>query len=112
MINLQHQKYRKNRYFVWLYTTLYTDFGDKMHKRCLQCRGQKFATGLGGLRKRCVACNGVGYVDMSEDIEHDEDCLLESCDEENEQSKMESQERDVEATYEAPPKKTKKSRGE
>lgn len=95
-----------------LCTNLLTVFGDKMHQRCLQCRGQKYATGLGGMRKRCQECNGVGYVDIAEDEEHDESYVDELSDIDEEQTEMEQAERDVEEPSITPQKKSRKLRGE
>ena len=95
-----------------LFTNLLTVFGDKMHQRCLQCRGQKYATGLGGMRKRCHECNGVGYVDITEDEEHDESYVDESAEMDDEQSEMEQAERDVEEPTITPKTKTRNRRSE
>jgi hypothetical protein len=83
-----------------------------MHQRCQQCRGQKYATGLGGMRKKCYVCNGIGYVDMSEDLEHDESYVEDSADIDDEQTEMEEQERDVEEVSMPPQKKSRKRRSE
>lgn len=58
--------------------------------KCDLCRGQRYATGLGGIRKKCHICSGVGYVsveDETEDFEH------EVSDVDSEQEEMEQQER-------------------
>lgn len=83
-----------------------------MHQRCGTCRGQRFATGLGGMRKRCHICNGVGYIDIDQDDEHDESYIEESNDFDDEQIEMEEQERDVEEPVSAPQKKIRKHRSE
>jgi hypothetical protein len=83
-----------------------------MHQRCLTCRGQKYATGLGGMRKRCFECNGIGYIDMSEELEHDESYVDELADIDAEQSEMEDQERDVDEVSLPPQKKSRNRRSE
>ena len=37
-----------------------------MHKRCSSCMGKKEIVGLGNMRKKCTACDGVGYVSVDE----------------------------------------------
>ena len=96
----------------YLLTTLFTDFGDKMHQRCQQCRGQRYATGLGGMRKKCYVCNGVGYIDLSDSEEHDESYVEDSADIDDEQTEMEEQERDVEEVSMPPQKKSRNRRDE
>lgn len=83
-----------------------------MHQRCLHCRGQRYATGLGGMRKKCHICNGVGYVDLSDLEEHDESYVDESADIDEEQTEMEEQERDVEDVSMPPQKKSRNRRSE
>ena len=83
-----------------------------MHQRCLLCRGQKYSTGLGGMRKRCYECNGVGYVDICQDEMHDESYVDESADIDEEQTEMEEQERDVEEVSIPPQKKSRNRRCE
>lgn len=83
-----------------------------MHTRCTQCRGQRYATGLGGIRKKCYVCNGVGYIDMSEELDDDESYQLESCDVDDEQSETENAERTELEDIVVAPKKSRKRRGE
>ena len=37
-----------------------------MFTRCIVCRGQKKAVGLGCIIKKCAACNGTGYIEQIE----------------------------------------------
>lgn len=91
--NLTVRNIRRNAGFVdknsWFYTRLSTETGDKM-QRCDLCRGQRYATGLGGIRKKCHVCNGVGYVSIEDETEDFEE---ESADVDVEQEEMEQQER-------------------
>jgi hypothetical protein len=62
-------------------------------QRCDLCRGQRYATGLGGMRKKCHICNGVGYMSIEEETEDFEN---EVSDVDSEQEEMEQQERNHE----------------
>jgi hypothetical protein len=64
------------------------------------------------MRKKCYVCNGIGYVDMSEDLEHDESYVEDSADIDDEQAEMEEQERDVEEVSMPPQKKSRNRRSE
>ena len=62
-------------------------------ERCIQCRGQRYAVGLGGIRKKCHVCIGVGYVSTEDETEDFEN---EVSDVDSEQEEMEQQERNHE----------------
>lgn len=62
-------------------------------QRCDLCRGQRYAVGLGGIRKKCHVCIGVGYVSTEDETEDFEN---EVADVDSEQEEMEQQERNHE----------------
>jgi hypothetical protein len=62
-------------------------------QRCDLCRGQRYAVGLGGIRKKCHVCVGVGYVSIKDETE---DFQNEVSDVDSEQEEMEQQERNHE----------------
>ncbi len=35
-------------------------------ERCVACEGRKFCMGLGGMRKECSTCKGVGFIKLIE----------------------------------------------
>ena len=37
--------------------------------RCSGCRGQKEINSMGGMRKSCPVCNGIGYTEVAVKIE-------------------------------------------
>ena len=78
-------------------------------QRCDLCRGQRYAVGLGGIRKKCHVCVGVGYVSTEDETE---DFKNEVSDIDSEQEEMEQQERNHEEELIVLPavKKSKKRR--
>lgn len=36
--------------------------------RCGQCEGRKEVVALGGIRKKCPGCNGVGWKEIGEEV--------------------------------------------
>ncbi|HEX2549329.1 MAG TPA: hypothetical protein VHM20_05835 [Gammaproteobacteria bacterium] len=44
--------------------------------RCESCEGRKTILGLGGIRRNCQVCNGVGWVKKS--IEKEPDVIVEA----------------------------------
>jgi hypothetical protein len=75
-------------------------------ERCIQCRGQRYAVGLGGIRKKCHVCVGVGYVDLSKNLDDDE-FINETADIDEEIEEMKAEEDHEEAVI-LPIKKVKK----
>ncbi len=41
-------------------------------KRCATCKGHKVVVGLGGMEKKCKACNGIGFAPKVVEKEVDE----------------------------------------
>lgn len=62
-------------------------------QRCDLCRGQRYAVGLGSIRKKCHVCAGVGYVSIEEETEDFEN---EVADVDSEQEEIKQQERNHE----------------